>query len=407
MSVASTKGRGARGRGRTRGKRGGNLGHRNIGKESAQKNIMDGFGFVPMDTQATQAYNFDDDEDDFFDFEFPKNKGKNSSHKHGQSSTSPTAGRGAHKSQATSQMIDVDEDSHGVDYLLSEAGQSSKSVTPAEKSRSVTSDSQESKKSKSRTRSDPSRPVSSTSVISNKSSSMTISNTPLPFVDVGGGNTMADEDTTNDTIYNEIDQRTSKKSKLANDNQGMKLCRMEKPKGEESQLDRVSPVSEASGHSARSVEKSERKHDIVIEPVEPESQPMGTIDGSCSGPSSEQDVFTISESSEEKDTKSAKTDDGDNIRDRTKGTKVGNKRYTLDFVSSSSDWENEEKRQTVPLAKRLQLDRLYEAKKRSKLDADPDLAAALKLSKEEMVKAALDKPKDELSAKKKRCLKNI
>ena len=390
MSVTSTRSRG-KGRGGVRGGRGRHLGLRSgakIGRQAAQSSIEDHFGFG--------VYNFDDDQDDFLDFEKQKSNWKNSSHKLGQSSSS------AHKT--TSQFlvtIDVDEDSHEADDL-SEAGQgqSSRSVTPAQKSRSVTPDSQESKHSKiSTSLSAPSRPVSSTGVISSKSSTATSrSVTPFQFVDLDGGDTMADEETTNDAVYNDIDHRntsSAKKSKHRVDKQGVKLCRNENfvPEEGESDLDKISVSLD---HSPISDKKTEVNVALIKGPEEPESQPMATIDDSSySSPHSELDVFTTSEEKTEK------------------RNNLGNKTHTVNSIPSVSDvdLEDEEKRQNIPLSKRLELDRIKVTKEKSKMEADlennPDLAVALKLSKEQMLSNALDKPKEKLSEEEKHVLKEF
>ena len=134
-----TRGRGRSGRGRTLLSRSGK-----IGVETAKQSVLDNFGFG--DTEATQAYIFDDSDDDFLTVGNSKDQWKKSSHK-GRSCASTAA----QKTRTVSSIqIDVDENSHEADDLMSEAvalkgrgggGQSSRSNTPEQKSRSVTPDS--------------------------------------------------------------------------------------------------------------------------------------------------------------------------------------------------------------------------------------------------------------------------
>ena len=384
-----TRGRGRSGRGRTLLSRSGK-----IGVETAKQSLLDNFGFGG-DTEATQAYNFDDSDDDFLTIGNSKDEWKKSSHK-GRSCASTAA----QKTRTVSPIeIDIDENSHEADDLMSEVaaqkgagGQSSRSNTPEQKSRSVTPDSQESKKSFS----DPSRPVSSTSVITSRSSRTTTrSNTPLPCVVLGGGNTMLDEETTSDTVISEAEnQRTRvktrgvKKPKHVDEEFEKSTRRIGELIKQQEELDRDS-ISSANSDYFNSIVKKNAKKNLSKEPrkldlvQERESQPMETIGDSYSGPSSEQDVFA-SDSPEEKTSTST-------------GGKQRNQAHALDSISGLSDADDEE----LTLSQRFERRRLNEAKERSKMETDHrrDL-------EEKMMQSHSGKPKELLNQDGKRTLKD-
>ena len=373
-----------------------------IGVETARQSLLDNFGFG--DTEQTQPYTFNDSDDDFLTDGNPKHQWKKSSHK-GRSCASTAAP----KTRTISLIeLDVDENSHEADNLMGEAatltggeGQSSRSITPGQKSRSVTPDSQESKKSST----DVSRPVSSTSVISNRSSRATTrSNTPLPCVDLGGGNTMLDEETTSDTVSGEAAEhhrtrvRTrGAKVKHVDEEFEKSTRRIGELIGQEKDLDRASVSSENSDFFSSVFKKNDPKKNVSKEPKklglteEPESQPMETIDGSYSGPSSEQDVFA-SDSPEENNEHQKQ-----NVTSTSTGRKLRNQAHAPDSISGLSGVDDEQ----LPLSMRLERRRVNEAKERSMVEANHR-----RNLEEKIVQTLIDKPKELLCQDEKRALED-
>ena len=390
-----TRGRGRAGRGKALLTRSGK-----IGVETARQSLLDNFGFA--DTEQTQPYTFNDSDDDFLTDGNPKHQWKKSSHK-GRSCASTAVQKTRNISPIE---IDVDENSHEADNLMGEAAtltggggeedQRSRSITPGQKSRSVTPDSQESKKSST----DVSRPVSSTSLISNRSSRATTrSNTPLPCVDLGGGNTMLDEETTNDTVSNEAEHhhRTrGAKAKHLDEEFEKNTRRIGELLEQEEDLDRASVSSENSDFFSSVVKKNDPKKNVSKEPKklglteEPKSQPMETIGGSYSGPSSEQDVFA-SDSPEENN-----EHEKQNVTPTTTGRKLRNQAHAPDSISVLSDVDDEQ----LPLSMRLERRRVNEAKERSMMEANHP-----RNLEEKVVETLIDKPKELLSQEKKKALK--
>ena len=367
------------------------------------KASLDNFGFA--DTQETQPYTFNDSDDDFLTDGNPKHQWKKSSHK-GRSCASTAAPKTRTISPI---LLDVDENSHEADNLMGEAatltggeGQSSRSITPGQKSRSATPDSQESKKGST----DVSRPVSSTSMISNRSSRATTrSNTPLPCVGLGGGNTMLDEETTSDTVSSEAAEHHHRtrvrtrgaKTKHVDEEFEKSTRRIGELIGQEKDLDRASVSSENSDFFSSVFKKNDPKKNVSKEPKklslteEPESQPMETIGGSFSGPSSEQDVFA-SDSPEENN-----EHEKQNMTSPSTGRKLRNQEHAPDSISGLSDVDDEQ----LPLSMRLERRRVNEAKERSLMEADHR-----RNLEEEMVRTLIDKPKELLNQSEKRVIKD-
>ena len=280
-------------------------------------------------------------------------------------------------------------------------GQSSRSITPGQKSRSVTPDSQESKKSST----DASRPVSSTSVISNRSSRATTrSNTPLPCLDLGGGNTMLDEETTSDTVSSETAEHHHRtrvrtrgaKAKHVDEEFEKSTRRIGELLEQEKDLDRASVSSENSDFFSSVVKKNDQKKNVSKEvkklglTEEPESQPMETIGGSYSGPSSEQDVFA-SDSPEENNEHEKQY-----MTSTSTGRKLRNQAHAPDSISGLSDVDDEQ----LPLSMRLERRRVNEAKERSMVEANHR-----RNLEEKVVQTHIDKPKELLSQEEKKALK--
>ena len=280
-------------------------------------------------------------------------------------------------------------------------GQSSRSITPGQKSRSVTPDSQESKKSST----DASRPVSSTSVISNRSSRATTrSNTPLPCLDLGGGNTMLDEETTSDTVSSETAEHHHRtrvrtrgaKAKHVDEKFEKSTRRIGELLEQEKDLDRASVSSENSDFFSSVVKKNDQKKNVSKEvkklglTEEPESQPMETIGGSYSGPSSEQDVFA-SDSPEENNEHEKQY-----MTSTSTGRKLRNQAHAPDSISGLSDVDDEQ----LPLSMRLERRRVNEAKERSMVEANHR-----RNLEEKVVQTHIDKPKELLSQEEKKALK--
>ena len=298
---------------------------------------------------------------------------------------------------------------HEADNLMSEAaaltggeGQSSRSITPGEKSRSVTPDSQESKKSST----DASRPVSSTSVVSNRSSRTTTrSNTPLPCVNLGGGNIMLDEETTSDTVSSEAADYHNRsrvrtrgaKAKHVDEEFEKSTRRIGELIEQEKDLDRASVSSENSDFFSSVVKKNDTKKYFSKEPTqlglleEPESQPMEIMGGSYSGPSSEQDVFASD--SRKENNKNEKQ----NETSTSTGRKLRNQAHALDSIYGLSDVDDEQ----LPLGMRLERRRLNEAKERSLMEVDHR-----RNLEEEVVPSLIDKPRELLSQDEKRAPKD-
>ena len=372
--------------------------------ETARQSLLDNFGFA--DTEQTQPYTFNDSDDDFLTDGNPKHQWKKSSHK-GRSCASTAAQKTRNISPIE---LDVDENSHEADNLMGEAatltggggGQSSMSVTPGQKSRSVTPDSQESKKGST----DVSRPVSSTSVISNRSSRATTrSNTPLPCVDLGGGNTMLDEETTSDTVSSETAEHHHRtrvrtrgaKAKHVDEEFKKSTRRIGQLIEQQEDLDRASVTSENSDFFSSVFKKNDPKKNVSKEPKklglteEPESQPMETIGGSHSGPSSEQDVFA-SDSPEENN-----EHEKQNVTSTSTGRKLRNQARAPDSISGLSDVDDEQ----LPLSMRLERRRVNEAKERSMVEANHR-----RNLEEKIVQTLIDKPKELLCQDEKRALKD-